>query len=159
MIVRRAEDFDAPALADLLNEIIAIGGTTAHQTAFTVETFLTHYIDGPEAICCHLAEGDLPLGFQVLGVYPALPEGWLDIGTFVRPSARGTGAGAALFHATKAVARARGCLVINATIRADNALGLAYYARLGFASYATEPDYALQDGRVVGRVAKRYDLV
>lgn len=32
MIIRRAQAFDAPALADLLNEIIALGGTTAHET-------------------------------------------------------------------------------------------------------------------------------
>jgi GNAT superfamily N-acetyltransferase len=158
MILRRAQEFDAPALADLLNEIIAIGGTTAHETPFTAEGFLAHYIDGPEAICCQLAEADRPLGFQVLGLDPALPAGWLDIGTFVRPSARGTGAGAALFQATKAFARGRGCKVINATIRADNTLGLGYYAKLGFVDYAAAPDHTLKDGRRVGRVSKRFTL-
>lgn len=31
MIIRPATPADAPAMADLLNRIIAIGGTTAHQ--------------------------------------------------------------------------------------------------------------------------------
>lgn len=158
MIIRLAQEFDAPALADLLNEIIRIGGTTALETPFTAEAFLLHYIDGPDAVCCHMAEADRPLGFQVLGRYPDLPAGWLDIGTFVRPASRSTGAAAALFQATKTHARAQGCKVINATIRADNALGLGYYTRLGFADYAAEPDYTLQDGRPVGRVSKRLDL-
>jgi GNAT superfamily N-acetyltransferase len=99
------------------------------------------------------------LGFQALGFYPVLPGGWLDIGTFVNAQARGTGAGAALFEATKAVARARGCQVINASIRADNALGLGFYTRLGFVDYDFDPDFALKNGQRVGRVSKRYDLV
>ncbi|MGV8985664.1 MAG: GNAT family N-acetyltransferase [Cypionkella sp.] len=158
MIVRRAQDFDAPALAEVLNEIIMIGGTTAHEIPFTAQAFLTHYIDGPDAIFCHMAEADRPMGFQVLGIHPALPASWLDIGTFVRPAARGNGTGAALFKATKAEARAQGCKVINATIRADNVPGLAYYTKLGFVDYASEPDYCLSDGRRVGRLSKRFDL-
>ena len=157
-MIRLAQEFDAPALADLINEIIAIGGTTAHETPFTAEAFLAHYIDGPDAICCHMAEADRALGFQALSQNPALPTDWLDIGTFVRPAARGTGAAAALFQASKAFARARGCKVLNATIRADNALGLGYYAKLGFTDYGAEPDHILKDGRRVGRVSKRYNL-
>ena len=158
MIIRLAQDFDAPALADLLNEIIAIGGTTAQETRLSAEAFLNHYIEGPEAVCCHMAEKDRALGFQALGVYPALPAGWLDIGTFVRPASRGTGAAKALFQATKSYARAQGCKVINATIRADNSLGLGYYSKLGFVDYASDPEYTLKDGRRVGRVSKRFDL-
>ncbi len=159
MIVRRAEPADATALAVVLNEIIAVGGTTAHAEPFSDTYFQSHYIDGPDAMCCHLAqvEGQM-LGFQALGIYPALPKGWLDVGTFVRSTARGTGAGAALFAATCGVARAGGCAVINATIRADNGLGLGFYTRLGFKDYAFDPDFALKDGRVVGRISKRFDL-
>ncbi|MBI1171041.1 GNAT family N-acetyltransferase [bacterium] len=158
MIIRPAQDFDAPALAELLNEIIHLGGTTAHETPFSTEAFLTHYVDGPEAFCCHLAEADRPLGFQVLGLHPDLPEGWLEIGTFVRPAARGKGAAKSLFRASKTLARSQGRQVINATIRADNAVGLGYYTSLGFTDYASEPGYRLKDGRQVGRISKRFDL-
>lgn len=161
MIVRPATAADAPALTDLINEIIAIGGTTAHETPFTPEVFAEHYICGPGAICCHLAAeaAGAALGFQSLDLYPGLGAGWADIGTFVRPAARGTGAGPALFAATCAAARARGIATLNATIRADNALGLAYYSRMGFQDYGRDPDYRLKDGRRVGRISKRYDLV
>ena len=154
---------DAPVLADLLNEIIAIGGTTAHEAPFSPMAFAGHYLTGPDAVCCHAAfDGTRALGFQVLATDPSLPPGWLDIGICVRPAARGTGAGTALFAATLAatLATARGKAgVINATIRADNAMGLRYYTRTGFQDYATDPAFSLQDGRVVGRVSKRYDLV
>ncbi len=160
MIIRPATATYAAAMTSLLNEIIRVGGTTAHDTPFTEAEVYHHYIQGPDAICCHLAEVDgAVLGFQALGLYPVLPEGWLDIGTFVATAARGTGAGTALFAATKAMALERGCRVINATIRADNLLGLGFYTRLGFVDYALDPDFALKSGEKVGRVSKRYDLV
>ena len=159
-MIRAAMPADLPAMTAVLNEIIATGGTTAHQTEFTETGFRAHYLDGQDAVCCHLAEADgRVVGFQVLGFYPALPEGWLDIGTFVSASFRGTGAGAALFAGTKAVAQDRGCGVINATIRADNLPGIGFYTRLGFKDYASDAEFALKDGRRVGRISKRYDLV
>jgi hypothetical protein len=48
--------------------------------------------------------------------------------------------------------------VINATIRADNAPGLGYYARRGFTDYATDPAFSLRDGTIVGRISRRFDL-
>ena len=59
--------------------------------------------------------------------------------------------------ATAADARA-GVTAIIASIRADNVPGLAYYARLGFVDFAHDPDFALTDGRIVGRVHRRYDI-
>jgi L-amino acid N-acyltransferase YncA len=158
-MIRPAWPTDVPAMTALLNEIITMGGTTAHQEPFSPEEFRSHYLDGPDALCCHVAQvAGQVLGFQALGTYPALPLGWLDIGTFVCIAARGAGVGAALFAATKAAALAKG-QVINATIRADNAAGLAYYSAMGFQDYALDPAYRLKDGRMVGRVSKRYDLV
>lgn len=158
MIIRPATLADAGALAELLNEIIAIGGTTAHEDPFTPASFADHYVTGPGVICCHVALQDQPLGFQALDRYPGLPASWADIGTFVRPAARGTGAGRALFEAISTAAKAAGFTTINATIRADNILGLAYYSRLGFQDYAADPDYRLKDGTRVGRISKRFDL-
>jgi GNAT superfamily N-acetyltransferase len=158
-MIRPAWPTDVPAMTALLNEIIAAGGTTAHQEPFSEDDFRDEYFDGPNAVCCHLAEVEgRVLGFQALGAYPLLPEGWLDIGTFVSASARGVGVGAALFSATKGAAQGK-CKVINATIRADNGLGLAFYSRIGFEDYANDLDFALKDGRKVGRVSKRYTLV
>ena len=51
-----------------------------------------------------------------------------------------------------------GIITLNATIRADNVPGLGYYARRGFIDYGSDPAWALDDGRVVGRVNKRFDL-
>ncbi len=159
LTVRPATLQDVTALTALVNAIIAKGGTTAHQTPFTEAEFTDHYLTGPDVITCHAAfSHDRPVGFQVLGFWPGLPVRWGDIGTFVSESARGTGAGRALFHATAAAARGRGLLAINATIRADNAQGLGYYSRIGFVDYAAEPDWALDDGRRVGRISKRCDL-
>ncbi len=158
MIVRPALPSDAEAMAAVQNLIIRIGGTTAYQSERMVAE-VRAYIEGPGAISCFVAEeaGRL-IGFQSLGHAPGLAVGWADIGTFVDPSAQAKGTGAALFEATKAAARAAGVRVINATIRADNVPGLAYYARQGFRDYGSEPDYALRDGRRVGRVHRRFDL-
>lgn len=158
MILRPALPGDVVAMAALQNRIIRIGGTTAYQTERSVEA-VRGYVDGEGAICCFVAEeAGAVIGFQSLGQSPGLPEGWGDIGTFVEPGVQAKGVGAALFAATVEAARGAGVRVINATIRADNVPGLAYYARQGFADYAQDPDYALQDGRRVGRVHRRYDL-
>lgn len=159
MIVRPAQSGDAGAMATLLNRIIAIGGTTAHETPFTPADIIAHYISGPDTICCHLAEAAGALaGFQAVGRHAGLPEGWGDIGTFVAPGQQRGGIGAALFAASLAACRAAGLIALNATIRADNLPGLGYYARRGFADYDHDPGFALKDGRVVGRVSRRFDL-
>src|SRR5690606_22353613 len=86
MIVRNAVPGDAPAMAALLNAIIALGGTTAHQHPKTRAQVRADYIDGPEALTCVVAEeGGQVIGFQAVGVWPGLSAGWGDIGTFVSP--------------------------------------------------------------------------
>lgn len=159
MIPRPAIRADAAAMTALLNRIIAIGGTTAHEQPFSEAAVIAHYIEGDEPICCHVAEDAAGLiGFQCVGNNAALPAGWGDIGTFVDPSRQRSGAGAALFAATVPAARAAGLRVLNATIRADNRPGLGYYARRGFVDYAEDPDFRLKSGARVGRVSRRFDL-
>ena len=63
-----------------------------------------------------------------------------------------------MFSLTRKLAHKAGLTEIHASIRADNVPGLAYYARMGFADYGHDPDFALADGRVVGRVLRRFDL-
>lgn len=159
MKIRAATPADATALAELLNAIIAIGGTTAHQHPFTPERALAHYVDAPGALTCLVAEdGGRLLGFQGLESWDGLPAGWVDIGTFVAPDLQRGGVGGALMAATLDAARAGGIATINATIRADNAPGLGFYARHGFVDYAADPDWCLDDGTRVGRVSRRRDL-
>ncbi len=159
LTVRATLPGDVPALCALQARIIRIGGTTAHEEPYSEEAFARAYLAGPATICCHtVLDGAQPAGFQAVGRHSGLPEGWGDIGTFVDPGLQRGGAGQALFAATCAAARAAGLVALNATIRADNVPGLAYYARIGFRDYGAEPGYALASGRVVGRIHRRFDL-
>ena len=156
MILRRPTPDDATAMADLLNAIIALGGTTAHQVAKTPDQMRHAYIDGPDVRTAILAlDQDRLLGFQSIELY----QGEFHIGTFVQPGLQARGIGAAMFTETCAQARAAGITRIAAAIRADNVPGLAYYARMGFADVGHDPGFALNDGRVVGRIFRAYDLV
>ena len=162
MIIRRATSDDAGQMTALLNEIIAIGGTTAHQAPFDDERMYDHYIAAPTQICCHVAEQDgLILGFQHLdGPDPDQggAEGWGYIASFVATSAAGKGVGQRLFTATLEAARQAGVQSINATIRADNTVGLRYYEGLGFIRFDVLPDVPLLGGRKVDRIVTRFDL-
>ncbi|MEM9148767.1 MAG: GNAT family N-acetyltransferase, partial [Pseudomonadota bacterium] len=55
-------------------------------------------------------------------------------------------------------AKNAGLIALNATIRADNRVGLAYYSRMGFQDYAVRPAVPLADGSPVDRISKRFDL-
>ena len=156
MIVRQAAVADAAGMAALLNQIIAIGGTTAHQVAKPVPTVQADYVDGPTVLTSVVAvdQGRVS-GWQSVGLW----QGHADIGTFVQPGVQARGIGAALFAMTLDLARAKGLATIHAAIRADNAPGLAYYARIGFVDTRSEPDFALADGRVVGRVFRRFEVI
>ena len=102
--------------------------------------------------------GDLRQGFQGVSINQSLPMGWVDIGTFTLQDRAVRGVGTALFAATRAAVSALGFSVINATIRADNVPGLAYYAKMGFRDYKVDRDVPLTDGRLVDRINRRFDL-
>lgn len=152
---------DAAELAELLNAIIAEGGTTALQEPFTADRLADTYLTGPAVHCCFVAidpaTGRLE-GFQTLGRYSSLPDDIGDIGTFARIDGKQRGVGSALFAATRDRARELGLVAINATIRADNSGGLAFYSKLGFTDHAITPAVPLSDGVPVDRVHKRYGL-
>ncbi len=159
--VRAARREDAAELAELLNAIIARGGTTALEDPFTPERLAESYLVGPEVHCCFVAvdaESGRLEGFQTLGGYPGLPEAVGDIGTFARVGATQRGIGSALFAATRTRAAELGFTAINATIRADNTGGLAFYSKQGFVDHAITPSVPLKDGTPVDRVHKRYAL-
>lgn len=163
MIIRPAKAEDAARMTIVLNDIIARGGTTAHQTPFDAERMEHHYIASPDLISCQVAEIDGTVkGFQYLGWPSAaedgMPEGWSIIASFVAADAAGKGIGQHLFAATKDAATLAGVAVIDATIRADNVPGLRYYGGLGFVDYDRLIDVPLRDGTLVDRVRKRFDL-
>ncbi|MBX9884165.1 MAG: GNAT family N-acetyltransferase [Novosphingobium sp.] len=160
LTVRPVAADDAAELADLLNAVIAAGGTTALQEPFTREALDAAYLTGPNVHCCFVAEDEdgALLGFQTLGRYPGLPEDVGDIGTFARIGGTQRGIGSALFAATTRRASELGLSAINATIRGDNAGGLAFYTKQGFVDHDVTPGVPLGDGTPVDRVHKRFPL-
>lgn len=158
--IRPVLETDAPTLAALLNEIIARGGTTALEQPFTPAALKEAMLTGPDVYCCFVAEnaaGEL-VGFQALTHSDHVPDGVGDIGTFARVQHVQRGTGSLLFAATQQVAIERGLTAINATIRADNAGGLAFYRRLGFVDENIHRAEPLSDGTLVDRISKRYLL-
>lgn len=142
-------------MADILNLIIAIGGTTGYEQPTTEAKTRQHAINGPDVMSAVVAEADgTILGWQSVEKFQGEPH----IGTYVRPGLQAKRIGAEMFALTLATLRTRGITYVIASIRADNAPGLAYYARIGFRDIGNEPHFALEDGRTVGRVHRRYDL-
>ena len=145
----------------LLNEIIAIGGTTAWETPLDAAAFGAVYSSAnPDLVAIHVAldaEGAVA-GFQWLARKATLPPDCADIATFARQNPVTKGVGTALFAATKAAARAAGFARINAQIRADNRPGLGYYAKMGFVDHDIVPAVPLRDGTPVDRIVKRFAL-
>ncbi|OSZ67171.1 GNAT family N-acetyltransferase [Sphingomonas sp. IBVSS1] len=157
--IRPVTSADAAELAALLNAIIARGGTTAFETPFAPEQLDAAYLTGPSVHCCFVAEADGQIaGFQTLGTQDFLPASIGDIATFSRVGGTQRGVGSALFAATVDRARALGLVAINATIRADNVGGLAYYSRMGFVDHEVVPAVPLNDGTPVDRIRKRFAL-
>ena len=158
--IQRGSKGDLRQTADLLNEIIKIGGTTALTSPLTARALGEWLFNHPDRATWHVAidqDGEL-LGFQWIGVWPELPDTACDIGTFVKSGQTGLGIGSALFEATKAAAIEMGYDWINANIRADNAGGLAYYQSRGFRDWGRLESVKLNDGTQVDKILKRYDL-
>lgn len=156
MIIRPATASDAFAMTQILNQIIAIGGTTAHETPKSAQQVLADYVTGPDVLSSvvTLVEDRL-IGWQSVGR-------WQDeahIGTFVAPDVQAKGAGAAMFALTCDTVQKAGVPYLVASIRADNDPGLRYYARMGFTDFASEPHFALSTGQIVGRIHRRFDVV
>ena len=162
--IRPAARSDAPAMAELINSIIAIGGTTAYEEPFDAVSMDAAYISLPELVSCFVAESDGKIvGFQGLMRSfeddDPFPDDWGIIGTFAEVGLVRRGVGAALFTRTVEAARAARIRTIDATIRADNTGGLAFYTRLGFQDYDRLLARPLNDGTLVDRIRKRYDVL
>lgn len=159
--IRPGAPADLRVVAELLNEIIAIGGTTALTNAITRAELGEWLMAHPRKSAWHvaIAEDGALLGFQWVGPYePDLPPEACDIATFVKTGQTGIGIGSRLFEATKRAALQLGYDWINANIRADNGGGLVYYQSRGFRDWGRLSDVRLSDGTTVDKVLKRYDL-
>ncbi len=157
--VRRASTLDAPDMARLLNAIIERGGTTALTKPVTGGDMIDRMAAGAERAAWHVAENDgAILGFQWIGPYETLPPEACDIATFVQIGRTGLGIGSALFTATAKAAKELGYVWINATIRADNEGGLIYYQSRGFRDWHHDHGVRLENGMIVDKISKRYDL-
>ena len=159
--VRPVRETDASELAMLLNEIISRGGTTALEEPFTPDALARRLLIGPDVICCFVAVGRATrrlLGFQSLERSHGLPDDIGDIGTFVRVGRTQRGVGSTLFMATRTEPQRNKLQAINATIRADNTGGNAFYDRMGFVYHRVQRAAPLKDGTPVDRISKLYLL-
>lgn len=156
---RPAQPFDAAAMADLLNPIIEKGDTTA-LTQTVDAAFVRAWMDrAPDRSAWTVAESEGNIvGFQLIAPWDQIPPEACDIGTYVMQEKAGMGIGSALFEATKKQAKKLGYTWINAHIRADNHSGLPYYQSRGFRDWKHVKDVTLDNGQVVDKVWKRYDL-
>ncbi|MBL4813374.1 MAG: GNAT family N-acetyltransferase [Rhodobacteraceae bacterium] len=145
LVIRPACAADAVAMSAILTPILKQWQSKRRGDAAHI---LAHYITHPDKLCCHVADAGAEglLGFQALNLAGVgnpynVPPGWGFIGTYVRPGFGGRGIGRQLFAASSAAASAAGIVNIDATIGADNASGLAYYAAMGFETYKSEATY------------------
>lgn len=131
LILRPAGPGDLPAMAALLNAVIAEGDKTAFEGVMTPADMDRLFVSGPDARGCTLAlEGDRLLGFQALNIEYLRGTRWADISSFVSAGARGRGVGRVLWRATCDVAR--GIHGFRAVIRSVNPGALGYYGACGF---------------------------
>ena len=89
--IRRAGPLDSGAIAELLNEIIAIGGTTAYVEPFSTAA-MSDRITASNSVW-HLAENDAGalMGVQWFIPHPDIPADSASIATFVRIGETGLG--------------------------------------------------------------------
>lgn len=156
--IRRAGCLDYREMAELLNAIIQIGGTTAYVTPFSTE-MMQHKVEEPDAVW-HVAEastGEI-LGFQWFVRDTDVGDDGVSIATFVKVGVTGFGIGSKLFDVTRKAAMDLSYRYIHAIIRSDNESGLTYYQSRGFEDFGRLPNQKLEDGMVVDKIWKRYDL-
>lgn len=146
---------DIPACVEIINPIIAQGGTTAYETPYTVDGLTAKYLEEPPVTNVVLHNGTI-IGFQAAF---EIETGTYSIGTFTDRNNPVRGAGAAIMTKTKQDCRIHGGTVILAKITSDNTGGLSFYSKMGFADYAVEENaFTRKDGTTVDRVIKRFVL-
>lgn len=160
LTVRPPIALDAPEMADLLNQIIAAGGTTAMTRPVNGQDLIDWQNEGGANAAWHVAldAREKVVGLQWIGPNKELPPDACDIATFVQIGQTGLGIGSALFAKTATAARDLGYNWINANIRADNTGGLIYYQSRGFEDYSVIKGHTLGNGQQVDKRLKRFTL-
>lgn len=158
--VVRANSLHSREMAEILNEIIEVGNSTALATKVSTSEIQKWMARNPERSAWHVAEGldGRALGYQWIEPASYLPNDAAEIATFARIGHTGLGIGSALFRETCNAARRLGYTWINANIRADNTGGLAYYQSRGFEDYGRKENVKMDNGHLVNKVLKRFDL-
>lgn len=161
--MRRATPADAPAVAGLLNAVIAEGGFSLLDTPFSVEDERA-FIDGlGDRGLITLAEaGDDLVGFQTLEPWNAFVTHEFDhvatMGSWVAAGWRRRGIGRGLAAASFAAARELGFTTVFTDVRADNPGSLAFHLGLGFRVVGAGTRLANVRGRLVDVVFIQLDL-
>lgn len=150
MIVRPATPADAPVIAAIyLETFLDTFGhlyTDANRDAFLAdkrpEDFAAQIVD--PAYMVSLAEADgAVVGFIKLGpnTMPGeVPEACIELHQlYLRPAAKGTGAGAALMDWGLAEARRQGFRAMQLSVFIDNHRARAFYDRYGFVEVGKNP--------------------
>ena len=158
--VRPPIALDAADMAQLLNDIIDVGGTTARTAPVQPRDIGEWMAYDPDRSAWLVALDDIEkvVGFQWIEPLRSLPPEAASISTFVQVGHTGLGIGSALFEATRKAAKALGYDWISANIRADNEGGLIYYQSRAFQDYGVIDGYKLETGQIVDKRLKRFDL-
>ncbi|MEM9583847.1 MAG: GNAT family N-acetyltransferase [Pseudomonadota bacterium] len=159
MITRLGTHADTPALTNILNAVISIGGTTAYEDPVSREYFNRFLSSMNPKEFLHVAESDDGIqGMQWIEQFdpPDLHVG--GIATFARPGTAQRGIGTVLLEATLKTSCDLGYELLVAKIRADNTGGLAYYTKMGFVDHSVSQNEPLKDGTPVDRIIKHFAL-
>jgi len=158
--IRKAGLLHTREMAEILSEIVEIGGTTAATETVTAQQVADKMADHGERSAWHVAEDQTGrvMGYQWIAPADYLPREAAEIATFARVGHTGLGIGSKLFVATQAAAKQLGYEWINANIRADNEGGLIYYQSRGFEDYGRIDGYELANGQIVDKILKRFNL-
>jgi ribosomal protein S18 acetylase RimI-like enzyme len=134
--VRTATPDDAPAVAAVLQAVVAERVHSAIDRAWTVEEERAYLISLSSREVVHVAIDDIDgiVGLQVLDRWSTLDSmahvG--QVGTFILPSHRRRGLGHTLWAATARFARDAAYRKIVIQVRGSNEAAQAFYRRLGF---------------------------
>jgi GNAT superfamily N-acetyltransferase len=134
LVIRRGTERDVPTILELIRGL-AEYERLAHEMQATAARVRAHGFGRRryfETIICR--RGGTPVGFALYfftySTFLARPTLYLE-DLFVRPEARGTGAGKALLRALARIAVRRGCGRLEWTVLDWNRPAIGFYKRLG----------------------------
>ncbi|MBK5294949.1 MAG: GNAT family N-acetyltransferase [Acidobacteriia bacterium] len=135
--IRRATGADAEAIAAVLEGVVSERTSTAIVKPWSAEEQRRHLLSLTDREAFHVAEsgsGEV-VGYQSLERYSAILDSMghvAQLGTFLKPEARGRGVGRALFEASLKFAAAHEFHKFVIQVRASNTGAQTFYKKLGF---------------------------